>query len=383
MPESLFAQLKRRVETFKGEVIPFHIGDSHLDPPEAARLGNLGFSKGADPDVYRYSPPPGKAELIDCVRDKVTGMNGMGWARSDNIQITCGATHALFCAVRSVLNHGDRLLLLAPHWPLMRGISVSAGVRPVEVPFSHVLLRHPGSDVRNLLENFVTPDTAAIYMSNPNNPDGKVYTREELEVIADVAIKHNLWVISDEVYERFTFDGREHLSIANLPGMEDRTFTVFSMSKTFAVPGLRVGYLVGPSTAIVAVRKIANHSVYCVPKAMQRSALAAMQQGTPFVEEARALYEEARNTAYSSVNAPCVKPEGATYLFLDLSEWCRRGEDTCLGVLEHLAESGLLLAPGVAFGHLYQKWARLCYTSVGTPQLIEGIERLNRVLETL
>jgi aspartate/methionine/tyrosine aminotransferase len=381
MPESLFAALKRRMARFEGRAIPFHVGDTYLDPPEAARLGNLGFSCGSDPDLYRYSPAPGKEQLIDAVLARLRRDNGMSWAGFENVQITCGATHALFCALRAVMNHGDQILMLAPHWPLIRGIAVSAGVRPVEVPFSHVLMRQEDAHIPTLLEAFITPETAAIYMSNPNNPDGKVYTAGELQAIAEVARRHNLWVISDEVYERFTFDGRRHLSIANLPGMNERTLTVFSFSKTYGQAGLRVGYLVGPAEATVAVRKMSNHSVYSVPHALQRSALAALETGDGFVADARESYQRARDLAFEKVVAPCARPEGCTYLFLDLTRWCERGEDSCLGVLERLAEAGILLAPGVAFGHLYQKWARLCYTSVPIDTLEEGIDRLNQVLE--
>jgi aspartate/methionine/tyrosine aminotransferase len=381
MPESLFTALMRRLEQFRGSVIPFHIGDTHLDPPEASRLGNLGFSGGSDPDLYRYSPAPGKADFIDAVIDKVQRDNSMSFARAENVQITAGATHALSCAVRAVLNPGDHILVLAPYWPLIRGISVSAGVRPIEVPFSHVLLREEDADPRGLLESFITRETAAIYMSTPNNPDGKVYSHEELETIAEVARRHNLWVISDEVYEKFTFDDRPHLSIANLAGMARRTATVFSFSKTFGQAGLRVGYLVAPTEATVAARKMSNHTIYCVPKAMQRAAQAAMADGGEFIADARARYQAARDLAFERIVAPCVKPQGATYLFLDLSQYCARGEDSALCVLERFAEAGLLLAPGGAFGHLYQKWARLCYTSVSMEVLEEGIDRLNRVLE--
>ncbi len=381
MPTSIFATLLRRLEGFEGDVVPFHIGDTHLDPPPESRLGALKFSAGPDPTLYRYAPPKGNAAFIDTVLEKIHTDNKMEWAGTDNIQITCGATHALSCALRTVLNHGEQILLLAPHWPLIRGISLSLGARPVEVPFSHVLLRQEAPDTEALLENFISPDTAAIYMSTPNNPDGKVYTLEELEVIARVAQKNNLWVISDEVYEKFTFDDREHLSIANLPGMAERTLTVFSFSKSYAMPGLRVGYLIGPTGATIAVRKMSNHTIYAVPRAMQRAALAAMEHGAGFLVDARATYESARDLAYERVKAPCAKPEGCTYLFLDLTDWCRPGEDSALGVLERFAEAGLLLAPGSAFGHLYNKWARMCYTSVSREQLENGIERLNRVLE--
>ncbi len=381
MPESLYAILMRRLEKFKGPVIQFQIGDTYLGPPEQARLGNLGFSCGPDPELYRYSPLPGKAQLIDRVVDKVRRQNGMSWVKTENIQITAGATHGLSCAMRAVMNHGDQVLLLAPYWPLMRGISRSVGVRPIEVPFSHVILRDEAVDIRGLLEASITPETAGIYLSTPNNPDGKVYTESELSVVADLARRHNLWVIADEVYESFVFDGRSHHSIATLPGMAERTVTVYSFSKTYGLPDLRLGYTVGPTEAIVAVRKMSNHTVYSVPKALQRAALASLEHGADYVAHANKVTQEARDAACAQIAAPVIKPQGSTYLFLDLSQWCMPGEDSCLGVLERMAEAGILLAPGAGFGHLYQKWARLCYTSVPREQLEEGIARFNRVLE--
>jgi N-succinyldiaminopimelate aminotransferase len=383
MPESVFASLYRRLERFDGRVIPFHIGDTHLPPPVAARLGNQGFPTDGAPDLYRYAPPPGKTELVDAILEKVIETNGMRHATPLNVQITGGATHALSCAVRAILSPGEQILLLAPHWPLMRGISVSHGLRPVEVPFSHVLLRQACSNIEALLESFIGPETAALYICSPNNPDGKVYTRAELETVAKVAVRHNLWVISDEVYENFVFDGGEHISISTFPGMAERTLTVFSFSKSYGLAGLRVGYLVGPVEATVAVRKLTNHTIYSVPRAIQQCALGALTQGAEFIAAAREQYVRARDLAFSKVIAPCARPQGSTYLFLDLSQWCRQSEDSCIGVLERLAEAGLLLAPGSGFGHLYQKWARLCYTTVDFPALEEGIDRLNQVLTRL
>lgn len=380
MPSSIFEGLKRRAQAYPGRIVPFHIGDTHLPPPDACRLGALGFTCGDDPDLYKYSPPHGADQFLAAVVEKIRVRNAMTWADESNIQITSGATHGLSCAVRSLLNPGDHILLLAPHWPLMRGISVSGGVRPVEVPFSQVLLREEATDAEALLESFITPSTAAIYFSTPNNPDGKLMTTRELEAIAAVARRHNLWVLADEVYENFVFSG-EHVSIATLPGMAERTITVFSFSKSYALAGLRVGYVVGPPNAIVAVRKMANHTVYNVPRAMQQAAHRAMLHGDDWIEEARETYRDHRDIAFELIKAPCALPEGSTYLFLDLTQYCAKSEDSCVGVLERLVDAGMLLTPGGAFGHLFHKWARLCYTSVAKGELVEAIERLNHVLE--
>lgn len=380
MPASVFEGLKQRAQKLGRRIVPFHVGDTHLDPPEAARLGALGFGLGADPDLYAYSPPHGDQEFVSGILAKLASKNHLSGIGPENVQITMGATHALSCAVRTAMDPGEHILLLAPHWPLMRGIAHSCGLRSVEVPFSHVLMRDPDADVVELLESYVTPMTTAIYFANPNNPDGKVFTRSELAGIARVAKRHGLWVISDEVYENFVYDG-SFTSIASLPGMLEQTLTVFSFSKSYGLAGLRVGYLVGPRRAIQGARKMTNHTVYNVPRAMQTAAMAALTTGDPWVAHARDTYREHRDIAYSLVQAPCEKPEGATYLFLDLSAYCPEDAPDCVCVLERLVDAGMLLTPGGAFGSQYQKWARMCFTSVEIPELKDAIGRLNRVLE--
>jgi aspartate/methionine/tyrosine aminotransferase len=380
LPSSIFEQLMRRLAAYQGQVIPLHIGDTHLAPPERSRLGALGFPIGPEPELYRYSPPPGKQELLEAVVGKLRDRNGFGFAGPEQVQITAGATHALSCAVRSTLDAGDQLLLLAPYWPLIRGIAVASGVRPVDVPFSHELLRRPGVDPEALIEHYITPQTAGLYLCTPNNPDGKVLTRDELAAVARVAEKHDLWVLADEVYEDLLYDGRRHQSIAALPGMADRTVTVFSFSKSYGHAGLRVGYVVAPRPAAAAVRKMSNHTVYCVPRAMQKAALAALQHGDGFLAEARETYRQARDFAHQRLADLCRVPEGATYLWLDLDRFRRAGEEDAIPLLERMADAGVLLAPGAVFGHAYRSWARLCFTSVGHEWLEDGIERLRRVL---
>jgi aspartate/methionine/tyrosine aminotransferase len=384
LPYSIFARLYERLARYQGDVIPFHIGDTHLDPPEASRLGALGFATSGEPELYRYSAASGDASLIDALVDKVRTDNEMEFAHADNIQIVCGATHALSCSMRAVLDPGDELLVLSPYWPLIRGIAKSCSVVPVEVPY----LAETEGDLEEQLERHLTGRTAALYVCNPNNPDGKVLSHAELAAIARVAERHHLWVLSDEVYEKFLFDGLQHTSIATLPGMAGRTMTAFSFSKSYGQAGLRVGYVVGPAGAVGAVRKMSNHTVYSVPRAMQRAALAALQQGDAFLADARARYQDARDLALDTIEVPCPVPRGCTYLFLDLGRWVAPTDDCTLvggdgpSVLERLAEAGLLLAPGVAFGSDFGNWARLCFSSVPRDRLAEGIARLNQVLSS-
>jgi aspartate/methionine/tyrosine aminotransferase len=373
MPLSIFARLYERLARFTGDVIPLQIGDTYLPPP--VRLHELGYERLDDRELYAYAPPQGWGPLVEGIAGKVRHKNRIP-VETGGVQVTCGATHALSCAVGALLDPGDEMILLTPHWPLIKGIAQSRSVVPVEVPFTLVLRDDPSAEPVALLEAAITPRTSAIYLCTPNNPDGVVMRERELRAIAEVAERHNLWILSDEVYENHVYDG-EHLSIGSL-GVEDRTISMFSFSKSHAQAGLRIGYAVGPTQVMGAVRKLANHTVYNVPQALQRAALAALKDGDGFLAAARTRYVAVRDLAHKAVAAPCRLPEGGTYLFLDLRRWSRgRG---CLFVLEQLAEAGVLLAPGSPFGDAYDGWARLCFTAVDEPRLVEGIERINRVL---
>lgn len=374
VPLSIFQRLYERLGRFQGDIIPLQIGDTHLMPPVRLPDVDLGGAR----ELYAYAPPQGWAPLIERLVEKVRARNKIQ-ITPDGLQISCGATHALSCAVGALLDPGDEIILLSPHWPLIKGIAQSRCVTPIEVPFTQPLIA--GADPEAVLEGVVTPRTSAIYLSTPNNPDGLVLDQRTLEAIAHVALHHDLWVLADEVYEDYVYDG-EHRSIASLPGMAERTITVFSFSKSYAQAGLRVGYAAGPPAAMAAIRKMANHSVYNVPQAMQKAALCAFERGDEFLASARTRYRAVRDRARSLIAAPCGDPNGATYLFLDLRRWST-DEPCAMAVLERIAEAGVLLAPGAPFGEMYGQYARLCFTAVDEPRLEEGIARINRVLAEL
>src|SRR5262245_58645018 len=160
------------VKAHGGEIFPLHIGDTHLLPPEAARLGeNLG------PECYRYGPPAGAPELLEAIAAKLRARNGMSFATAAHVQVSNGATHALFAASRAVLDPDDEVLVPSPYWPLIQGIVRLCGAAPREVPFYHRLYADPHADPRALLEPHLTDHTVAIYLITLNNPDGKVVSR--------------------------------------------------------------------------------------------------------------------------------------------------------------------------------------------------------------
>lgn len=364
VPASIFARLREHLARFPGDVIPLQIGDTHLAPP--SRLEEVAWAELAASDLYAYGAPGGWGPLVEAITEKATTKNRIA-VTSAGVQVTVGATHALSCAVQALCDPGDELILMTPHWPLIRGIALGFGVVPVEVP-------HGAS-----LEAAITPRTAAIYLATPNNPDGAMLSATELAAIADLAARNNLWLLSDEVYEDYGYDA-EHTSLAAMPGAADRTVTVFSFAKSYAQAGLRVGYALGPDGVIATMRKLVNHSVYNVPVAMQRPALGALRGGAAFLAHARASYRSARDRSRSRLVAPAELPSGGAYLWVDFRRW---SGDDCMPVLEKCAAAGVLLAPGSAFGAVCSGWARLCFTGVAADRLDEGIDRINAVLGAL
>ncbi len=392
----VFAELQGRIDAHAaagGTLVPFHIGDTHLAPPPAAL-----YARALEPDpaaeaLYRYGATAGLGELREGIaaRARVS----MGLAELDggkHVHLGVGATHALFCAARAVLDAGDEVLVASPYWPLAVGIFHACGASPVEVPFTSKLYADApaggsggdvGTDAASLFAPALTTRTKALYLITPNNPDGKVLSRAQLASVARFAIEHDLWVFADEVYADITFDA-PHVSIASLPGMAERTITVQSFSKSHALAGARVGAMIGPEAVILAARRIGVHSVFNVPVAMQRAALGALSAGEAWVTSAREEYRAARDEAAAGLAGTGLRfalAEGATYLFLDFGDVL--GDRPMNVALERAIDQGVLLAPGDAFGRGFERWARLCYTSVPRAKLREGIARLCEAVDSL
>ncbi len=363
VPASIFAKLREHLARYAGEMIPLQIGDTHLRPPVV--LEDFGWGDAAE--LYSYGAPAGWAPLVEAIAAKARTKNRIDVSEA-GVQIACGATHALSCAVQALCDRGQELILVTPHWPLIKGMAIGHGVVPVEVPWS--------PELGAVLERAVTPRTAAIYVATPNNPDGAMLSAEDIAAIARVAERHDLWILADEVYEDYGYDAA-HVSIAAHPAALPRTVTVFSFAKSYAQAGLRVGYALAPDAVAAAIRKLVNHSVYNVPVAMQRAALGAMRSGAPFLAAARERYRLARDRARARLQAPAAVPPGGSYLWVDFSRW---SGDDCMPVLERVAERGVLLAPGSAFGDACRSHARLCFTGVDEARLDEGIDRINAVL---
>lgn len=364
--------LARRLASYTGKRYPFHVGDNSIRPPSSARFEAIDVGRFGDP--YAYGHPNGETPLREALAEFRTGRDG--WATSeDQVLISVGATHGITCAIQALIDPGEEILLLAPYWPLVRGISHCAGVKPVDVPFFQALLDAPDTDPALLIEPYITERTRMIYVVSPNNPNGAVLARRQYEAIARVAQKHDLWVLHDEAYENYAY-ARDHISLASLPGMAERTLRAFTFSKTYAMAGIRVGYVVGPTSAVAVMRKVATHSVYNTSQACQVAALAAVRSGDDFLRDAHQRYRRMGEIVAARLQAPFHAAQGASFVFLDLRSY---GPDA-MPVLEQAADRGVTLAPGSLFGTGFAGYARLCFSAVEEDVLVGGIDVLNEVL---
>ncbi len=383
IPASVFADLQPRIDRAlaRGErLVRFQIGDTYLPPPEVARYARHA-GDDEDVDVYRYGPIAGLALLREAVARASRARGGeLAACDASNVLPTSGATHAVHAGLRAILEPRDEVLVPTPFWPLVPGIVAAVGAVPVEVELSSLLYADPTRSPRDVLAAALTPKTRAIYLITPNNPDGYVLSKEQLEAIASLVIERDLWVLSDEVYADFAYE-RPHVSLAALPGMAERTLTVSSFSKSHGLAGARVGALVAPAAIIELARRVSTHTIYAVSVPMQRAALAALREGQGWIESARAAYVQARDRAHGALTSAGIgahQAHGGSYLFLDFASVLSGRPLTEL--LAHAVDHGVLLAPGTAFGVAHAERARLCFTAVSPAELDEGLERLRAAI---
>jgi N-succinyldiaminopimelate aminotransferase len=361
---SVYSALLHKLATHKGEVYPLHVGDTWKLPPQGGRVGNLKSTEHKG--LSQYTPPQGLPALVDAVLERVRAKTGPSVER-EQVVVTGGATAGLAAAVGAIVSPGDEVLLLAPHWPLIDGIVRMFGGRPVAVPFLGVV-DSPEFAVA-IVRASATPRTVALYINTPNNPTGRVIPRGFLEALAEWARKQNIWLLFDEVYEDYQYEGVHTNGFSLSP---ERAFAAHSFSKAYGMAGNRCGYLVGPATLMPEVLKVHTHTTYSAPTASQVLALKVLQgAGEEWLKETRDEYREVGQGAAAILGVPV--PEGGTFLFLDVAK--RLGEAPLVSFLESCANDGLFLAPGPSFGP-YPAHVRVCYTAARPDIVMRGIEIL-------
>jgi N-succinyldiaminopimelate aminotransferase len=303
---------------------------------------------------------------VDAIVEKVRSRNGLA-AERESVLVAAGATGALCTAIGALAAPGDEVLILAPFWPLIRGIVQAFRATPVEVPFFDRV--GSAADAVAAVRDRLTSRTVALYVSTPSNPTGIVIPQPWLEALADFARRHDLWLISDEVYEDLIYSG-EHVSIGRFA--PERTLTTYSFSKAYGMAGFRTGYLVGPAAAVAQAEKVATHTFYCAPTAGQIAGLRALRDGREWVDRARSLYGEVGAETAALLGLPV--PQGSTFHFVDVSRHLDEGG--IAGFLAACFEDGVALAPGASSGSAYGNWVRLCYTAAPPDEVKAAVRKL-------
>lgn len=323
-----------------------------------------------------YTPWNGLPELRDAIAQKLALENGLRMDPEREIAVTTGGQHAIFNAFQALLDPGDEVLIADPHYASYDASVGLAGGVLVPVP----TYQRDNFEVQaDALEHYVTPRSKVLVLVSPNNPSGNVLPVAALQRLADVARRRGLIVVSDEIYEKFIYDGSLHVSPATLPGMRERTITINSFSKSYAMTGWRLGYLAGPAAFIEAVSEISYTITICPPAATQIAGIAALQgpqdQLTMMVSD----YAERRaymKSALSELGLEYGNPQGGFTVFVNVQASGMNSVDFCLRLLQ---EQRVQIFPGDMYGPAGAGYVRISFLAK-RPELEEGIHRLGLFL---
>jgi len=368
MSDSVYSALADRLATFEGELYPFHVGDTWMEPAEGCRMEDLSVEEF--PGMHRYAPVQGLPRLLEGIAQRVAARTGVP-TNPDNVLVAAGATGALGAVAGAILEPGDEVLILAPFWPLIAGIVKSFHGIAIEVPF--IGEADSAESAVEIVERFRTGRTVAVYWNTPNNPSGRVIPARWIEALVEWASRHDLWIIADEVYEDYVYQGEQAYARPLAP---DRTFSTHSFSKSYGMAGNRCGYMIGAPAVMPQLKKVSTHTFYSTPTASQIAAIRTLEgHADAWLVNARRQYVEIGRSAAETLGVAA--PEGSTFLFLDVSEQLdERGLD---GFLGECADRGLFLAPGPSFGP-YPHHVRLCFTAAPPDVTRRGVEVLAGLL---
>jgi aminotransferase len=349
------------------------ICDTELPPPVAQ-----GAKRAIDQGMNSYTRFDGIAELREAIAYKLRAYNGIVADPETQITVSAGSTGAFYSACLALLNPGDEVILFEPYY----GYHVNT-LLAVEATPAYVTMRAPDwTFTPRDLEAAVTPRTRGIMVNTPANPSGKVLTRTEIEWIADLAARHDLFVFTDEIYEYFLYDGRRHVSPGALPGMGERTITISGFSKTYAITGWRVGYAACHSRWAPMIGYMNDLVYVCAPSPLQWGVVEGIRKLTPeFYHRLASEYAAKRNLICAALEraglTPC-SPQGAYYILADASRLSgTTSKDKAMGLL---SRTGIATVPGEAFFHGSEgdNLLRFCYAKTDA-ELEEACRRLERL----
>jgi aminotransferase len=318
-------------------------GFPDFDPPKEVldRLAEVAMS-----GPHQYSITWGAQNFREALAEKQSRLMGRTIDPNSEVVATCGSTEAMMAAMMTVVNPGDSVIVFSPFYENYGADAILSGAEPIYAPLSPVDFSFDADE----LEAAFKKRPKALILCNPSNPSGKVFTRGELEIIAGLAKKYDAYVITDEVYEHIVYEPREHVYIASLPGMFERTLSCGSLSKTYSMTGWRLGYVIAPAEIIDATRKIHDFLTVGAASPLQEAAVVALRFDDDYYRELLAGYTEKRDlfmNGLDRIGIQYTKPEGAYYVMLDISKF---GYDSDLHFCEELAQKvGVGAVPGSSF----------------------------------
>ena len=294
--------------------------------------------------------------------------------------MTPGGKQALFTAAQALLDPGDEVIIFSPAWVSYAPCAALAGARVVYVPMN---MQTTAAEFQSNLAHAISPRTKLAILNTPNNPTGQVWTAEQLQTLADAAQAHDFIVLADEIYEKILYDGAQHISIASLPGMWERTLILNGLSKSHAMTGWRLGYIAGPEPLIAELLKVHQHSTTCATSFVQEAAVAALNGPQEYTEYMVSRYKARRDRLVADLNAipgvRCDLPQGAFYVFPNITGTGL----SSLAFTERLLEAeAVVVTPGDAFGPAGVGFVRLSYAD-SDETLQEGARRIKRFVDGL
>ncbi len=359
------------------DIISLHQGELNLDTPD--------YIKDAAYDALKkgythYAPTSGYSELKEAIADKVSNKNKMDVDPETEIQITQGLAEGLFVAILALINPKDEVLIIEPFYPSFVACVKMAGGTPIYVINSEENAWRPSIEE---IEAKIGPKTKAIIVNSPCNPTGEVFDKGFIKAVSDVAKRFDLFVISDEAYEYLTYDGVEHHSIGSFPDMMERTMSLYSFSKTYAMTGWRLGYIVGPKESVERANVIHQAVLEHVTSHIQIAAIAALTGTLDFTHNMLRKLDERRKLLTKGINEiegiSCRMPKGAFYVFPNIKS---TGMNSLEFSTELLRKTLVAVTPGTAFGKCGEGYVRIAYSQSSEEDIERGLERMKEYLGT-
>ena len=366
------------------DVISFGVGEPDFDTPENIKEAAI---KAIRSGFTKYTPVGGTDELKTAIIEKLKKDNGLIYEKNEII-VSCGAKHCLYNIAEALYDVGDEVILPAPYWVSYPDQIVLNGAVPVTVKTEE------GNSFKikpEILEAHLSKKTKALILNSPSNPTGLAYDRKSLEAIAEIAVKHDFYIISDEIYEKLIYDGFEHVSIASLSDeIKQRTLVVNGISKSYAMTGWRIGFAAGPKDIINAMTNIQSQSTSNPTSISQKAAVEALTGTQDFILKMVSEFDKRRKYMVERLNmikgVSCIKPVGAFYAFPNVSSYYGRSFKgnsikSSMDLSAYLLdEAKVAVVPGAAFGD--DRYIRLSYAT-SMENIQKGLDRIENALSNL